>query len=270
MTTQNSTSTGTAKAMYDVGERHLFPQLLSVGGEVADFWSTVFLGAATQQGQYEQLVQSAIQRAGLKTKQEDVSFGQGVVLGKARPFLTIRRGSVTGVVHIGRIGEALSDVYVSLRVLFVGTISSTKTLAMWALMTFFAAFPSLLFFIPLWGYFGFLKTDCSYGNCYYGGQVINTEGGLMAYLLTLAVLSVLFVGALRLWSWWRYGDAEALVREDLDELHRDDISALGHELYVALNSAADQLALQRLTEEPPIPPSFGVGTQTNRTRKRRI
>src|SRR5260221_11750663 len=102
MTTQDIPLSATQDAVYDAGELYLLPQLLNVGGEVADFWSTVFPDAAAQHDEYEQLVQTAIQQAGLVAKTERVSFGHGVILGKARPFFTVRRGSVSGTEYIGK------------------------------------------------------------------------------------------------------------------------------------------------------------------------
>ncbi|MEP7287467.1 MAG: hypothetical protein ABI947_17045 [Chloroflexota bacterium] len=272
MTSPNVSNSTKPQAMYDAAERYILPQVFGIGGEVADFWSTVFPDAGTKQDDYEQLVGAAIQQSGLVARTERVSFGQGVLLGKARPFYTIRRGSVTGTVYIGKLGQDLSDIYVSLRVLFLGTVSFAKTVVLWMLLTFIAAFPALLVFIPVWGIMGFLKKtyDCSAGNCYVNGQEIDPQNGIVAYLGTLIVLTLLFMVAFHLWSWWRYGDSQALVREDLDELHRDDLSALGLELYTALNAAADRLDFKRLSAEPQATPSFGATTHTNRTHKRRI
>ena len=85
------------------------------------------------------------------------------------------------------------------------------------------------------------------------------------------MLALLVRGVLYLRWLWRYGDGNAKIRQDMDELDWDDAAALGRELYLAIISAADKQGLQALSPEAHTPPAIGaVLTRQGSPRKRRI
>jgi hypothetical protein len=263
------------ESVYTMGRQQFLPQFADFGGEVLDFWSTVYVGGSERLAEFKEGVQQYMNRAGHKMKVANTSFASGVFRGKVRPFFSIRKGDVTALMYSGAHGADLKDIYTSIRVVYAGNLSFWKTLVLWIALTITALLPSLFFFIPMWANFGFTLATTRWNEYYQayaedGGYIINYTAGLNAYLTTLIIVTCVLAALYYMWSWWRYGDAQAFLRADLDELHRDDASAIGYDLYLAITNVANSFDLVQIPTQDIGAPVFGAKAQTTMQRRRRI
>lgn len=262
MTTQNIA----AHTVYDKTESKFLPQQFAEGVEVVDFWYTVYCGGADVLQRLSQKVCEKLVSAGHQIESKDVSFVKSVLLGKARPFYVVSRNVARATVNMSMLGNQ-EHVYVSLRLLFKGNISYWKRLILMTLMAFLAIPSALLGFWPIWALLGTEKQGYNQWG-YATGTTVNWENALIAFLVAVLIGAAINSFILSLWCLWRYGDSRALEREDLDELYRDDLAALGTEIMLAVTSAADELDLEQLRVEGEALPVFAANTQTNRTKRK--
>jgi hypothetical protein len=61
------------------------------------------------------------------------------------------------------------------------------------------------------------------------------------------------------------------LREDMQELFRDDLATIGHATYDAIMQSADELSLKMIAPDDPHAPNFGaVGDKSRIRRQTRI
>ena len=252
------------RLVYERPAGKFIPQQFAEGVEVIDFWNTVYCGNSEDLEKFCNSVFLNISGNGHDMELRNVSFSKAVLRGKVRPMYVIKRNVARATLNIAHLSDDM-HIYVSLRLLFQGEISQWKSSILFVLALFLAVPSALISFWPLWGELGVEKVEYVRGRAQ---MVTDWENGLIAFLIALVVSAVIISMIRQLWSLWRYGDSRALEREDMDELYRDDLSALGTEIVLAVTSTADELDLDKLTIEGEKPPTFATSAQTNRTKRR--
>lgn len=251
--------------VYEGAKGKFLPQHLTEGVEVIDFWFAVYDGDSGVAQKFSQGVLEKLVSSGHAVELRDVAFATAVLQGKARVLYVVRRGVARATLNVSLLGDK-NHIYVSLRLLFQGAISQWRTLVLFSLAVLLAIPPALIGFWPVWIMLGSTKEEYVRGL---GTQTVpDWNNALLAFLIASGILALLNNAARQVWSLWRYGDSRALKREDLDELYRDDLAALGTEIILAATATADELDLEQLRVAGETLPTFAANAQTNRTKRK--
>lgn len=189
-----------------------------------------------------------------------VSFSGGWV-GVMRKMIVYSSGRARAAIFF----KAIDNLYyVSLRVIYPQPISILKIiwflltcllLAM-SLRTFEVA--SMSWFTPgveqIWRIFFYQSLDAF------------NRGTTLMYMFYIVIGLGFFRGFMGL---WRLGDFWAFLRQDFDELYRDDLASIGGAAYMAIIDTADQLSLKSVDPPPGAipPPNFAAPRESTRVRR---
>lgn len=235
---------------------------------VFDFWSSYFAPNPGQgSGQIEGFVSGVsdyLYKMGYTGHQDGelhtVSFSGGWV-GVMRKMIVYSSGRARAAIFF----KAIDNLYyVSLRVIYPQPISILKIiwflltcllLAM-SLRTFEVA--SMSWFTPgveqIWRIFFYQSLDAF------------NRGTTLMYMFYIVIGLGFFRGFMGL---WRLGDFWAFLRQDFDELYRDDLASIGGAAYMAIIDTADQLSLKSVDPPPGAipPPNFAAPRESTRVRR---
>lgn len=222
--------------------------------QVADFWSGLFVGQVSLK-RFREIVKDCAERLHYDDVEiEGLSFSGGFV-GVERDMLRFDNGRGAAGVYFKQIG---GFHYVSLRVYYAASLSIIKLLG--------------LILLALWigGTYTYFNFGWFYAY-YYGERLYPDLGYLLGswqfWQYSVVAFMGLFLG-LGILSWWRTGSFTQFLRQDFNELYRDDLASIGTVAYAAIQTAVDQLSLKAVVpraENPP--PSFGSQVATASRRR---
>lgn len=95
---------------------------------------------------------------------------------------------------------------------------------------------------------------------------IHNLGTILIYTIFMIVVFGFVRGFMGL---WRQGDFWSFLRQDFNELYRDDLASIGGAAYMAIINTADQLSLKSVDPPPGAmpPPNFGAPKESTRVRR---
>ena len=188
-------------------------------GELVHMWADLIEGAGEQaEGFVEQLLSSLSTRQIENARLRWDHLNASGFLVPSRQMLFCKRRPVTVAIYIARQGR---DLYVSWRAFVQGKFAWSKALlavAVSVLVTYFMTFGFTLSGDPL------LLIQYRFID-------------IVLVFVVIVVLSALFG------VFFRYGDAEALWRGRIQELHYDDIVSLTLAVHNSILQAADQVGI---------------------------
>ncbi|MCB9438373.1 MAG: hypothetical protein H6673_15465 [Anaerolineales bacterium] len=234
----------------------LFPQ----GGShfVVDFWSGQFeVGAATPHAAMSEFPVRMAACLKQKAYAGDthgrprwVTFSSGLI-GVGRNMFEYRTRHAKAFVCFKAIQRF---TYVSLRVVYPKPLSWLKILGFLAVIWGLSLLNRLWWMITdtfYYGYYGYTWGD------FLEVVVYQLRPDMWSYTLPAALYFGIPLTIIRgLYAHWRSGRFWNFLREDFQEVYRDDLSAIGQSVYMAIMDTADSLSLQQVGPVQP-PPTFG-------------
>ena len=254
--------------VYEVANQIAFPQRLIAGTQLADFWYGVFVGGGDQFREFSSHVIGTLSDAKHQIKYTHLSFRVAALRGKARRFHVVQRGMAKAVLYMAHLGDA-NHLYASVRLLYRGYVDQFKAALLLVATFLIAIIPAAFLFLPMWILLGVTKeVEVSNSILRDSETIINEGTAVLAFGLSLLLSMGGLLAVFGAWNLWFYGDVLALIREDLDELYRDDFVALATEIRLAIELARDALDLTALDTDTGSPKrSLGFALPTNLTKR---
>lgn len=245
--------------------------------QVIEFWSNMYEGSGndTDLTVFSKRVAAYMRTLGYKGDTDgtaDVITFSGGIIGVGREMLVFHthRAGVTAYF------KPIQDCYyVSLRMVYYQPLSLLRMLCFALVvcgLTLFRRIQSL----PMWfdhgRWYGGTILPSTPEELYYQIEHVLTPPYLSATveLGVLIALGLLLIGGVI--SWWHTGHFLRFLREDFQEIYRDDVASIGQAAYIAILRAADDLSLEAigLPEHQPGSPTLAFSPRPEPTQRRRI
>lgn len=231
---------------------------------VTDFWSNVYEtppdSTKSVSSEFPSRIATCMTALGYKNASKDtfeqVTFSSGLI-GVERPMQVYRTKRAGAMLYFK---DLQGMYYVSLRVVYFQPLSILKIARFGLLVTVFTF---------LYEYIRSLRVS---RGVYFGESQYVIEQASIDFSDWFGVsigITLWLLIVCGMWSWWWTGRFWNFLREDFDELYRDDLASIGHAAYNAIMDAADALSLKALTPQEQPVPTFGLGQVANPTRRQR-
>lgn len=228
----------------DDGNAQLYANQYAQVGTLLDMWAELIEGYGEKADEFYENFSTHFKNREIK----GVSFWQGnlTATGLFAPYRKmeiVQRGVVTMPIYIATQGK---DLYVSWRAFVQGYISLVK-IGVWTAICFLVSF--LFFGLSEQYEYGETSTVLDSSRCFTSFATIMIVTGIVAAAYGF---------------FYRQGDWQAIWRDQLNELHIDDIASLTSAVHYSLIAASDKMGIDT-TKLQPREPFYNP-----RGRKRRI